>query len=54
MVLPKNSDNRLLSRELLYTGITRARLHLSISSRSNVWQYGVEGQVKRYSGLKIS
>ena len=54
MVLPKNSDNRLLSRELLYTGITRARLHLSISSRSNVWQHGVEGQVKRYSGLKIS
>ena len=54
MVLPKNSDNRLLSRELLYTGITRAKLHLSISSSSNVWQHGVEGQVKRHSGLKIN
>ena len=53
MVLPKKSDNRLLSRELLYTGITRAKSHLSISSSSNVWQHGVEGQVKRYSGLKI-
>jgi len=54
MVLPKKSDNRLLSRELLYTGITRAKSHLSVSSNSNVWQHGVEGQVKRFSGLKIS
>ena len=54
MVLPKKSDNRLLSRELLYTGITRAKSHLSVSSNSNVWQHGVEGQVNRYSGLKIS
>ena len=54
MVLPKKSDNRLLSRELLYTGITRAKSHLSIASSRNVWQQGVEGQVKRNSGLKIS
>ena len=54
MVLPQKSDSRLLSRELLYTGITRAKSHLSIASSRNVWQQGVEGQVKRNSGLKIS
>lgn len=54
MVLPKKSNNKLLSRELLYTGITRAKSHLSIATTFSVWQQGVEGQVKRFSGLKIS
>ncbi|MCJ8321729.1 MAG: exodeoxyribonuclease V subunit alpha [Colwellia sp.] len=54
MVLPKQSNNKLLSRELLYTGITRAKSYLSIATTFSVWQQGVEGQVKRFSGLKIS
>ena len=54
MILPKQSDNRLLSRELLYTGITRAKKYLSISSTTGVWQQGVHAQVKRYSGLKLA
>lgn len=54
MVLPKNSDNKLLSRELLYTGITRAKSLLSIASSANVWRHGVEAKVTRYSGLKIN
>lgn len=53
MVLPEQKDNKLLSRELLYTGITRAKQHLSIASNQQVWQTGVSGQVKRYSGLAI-
>ncbi|MGB1262565.1 MAG: exodeoxyribonuclease V subunit alpha [Cognaticolwellia sp.] len=51
MVLPEQKDNQLLSRELLYTGITRAKRQLSIASSENVWQRGVSQQVKRYSGL---
>ena len=51
MVLPEQKDNKLLSRELLYTGITRAKQQLSIASNQQVWQTGVSQQVKRYSGL---
>jgi exodeoxyribonuclease V alpha subunit len=53
MVLPEQKDNRLLSRELLYTGITRAKQQLSIASSQSVWQSGVSQQVKRHSGLAI-
>jgi len=53
MVLPEQKDNRLLSRELLYTGITRAKQRLSIASSQSVWQSGVSQQVKRHSGLAI-
>ena len=51
LVLPGQTDNKLLSRELLYTGITRAKSQLSIASKANVWRHGVEAEVKRYSGL---
>jgi len=50
MILPNQKDNRLLSRELLYTGITRAKAHISIASNARVWRQGVETNVKRYSG----
>jgi len=53
MVLPKQSNNLLLSRELLYTGITRAKTQLTIASNKQTWEQGVTSVVKRYSGLKI-
>jgi exodeoxyribonuclease V alpha subunit len=53
MLLPKQSNNLLLSRELLYTGITRAKTQLTIASNKQTWQQGVISEVKRYSGLKI-
>ncbi|WP_245942519.1 exodeoxyribonuclease V subunit alpha [Candidatus Colwellia aromaticivorans] len=53
MLLPKQSNNLLLSRELLYTGITRAKTQLTIASNKQTWQQGVISVVKRYSGLKI-
>jgi len=53
MLLPKKSNNLLLSRELLYTGITRAKTQLTIASNKQTWQQGVTSVVKRYSGLKI-
>ena len=53
MLLPDNADNQLLSRELLYTGITRAKKHISIASSASVWSHGVERQVNRYSQLSV-
>ena len=53
MVLPEQKDNKLLSRELLYTGITRAKSKLSIASAESIWQSGVSQQVVRYSGLAL-
>lgn len=53
MVLPKHAEHQLLSRELLYTGITRAKKQLTISSNRKTWQCGVETAIKRYSGLTL-
>jgi len=53
MVLPKQSTHLLLSRELLYTGITRAKNQLTIASNKQTWHQGVTNVVKRYSSLKI-
>jgi len=53
MVLPKNSNNQLLSRELLYTGITRAKKLLTIASTQQPWQQGVTQLVRRNSGLQL-
>jgi exodeoxyribonuclease V alpha subunit len=51
MMLPEKSDHPLLSRELLYTGITRAKSQLVICSKANVWQQGVNKKVQRYANL---
>ncbi len=45
--------SKLLSRELLYTGITRAKKQLTIAAHQGVWQQGVSAQVKRHSGLVL-
>lgn len=53
MVIPNQSDHKILSRELLYTGITRAKKRLIVASKSNVWRQAVESKVVRYSQLTI-
>ena len=45
--------SQLLSRELLYTGITRAKKLLTIGANQKVWQQGVTAKVQRYSGLRL-
>ncbi|MCW8930311.1 MAG: exodeoxyribonuclease V subunit alpha [Gammaproteobacteria bacterium] len=50
LVLPEK-DSLILSRELLYTGITRASQKLSVWSDKSVWNIGVRRKVQRYSGL---
>jgi exodeoxyribonuclease V alpha subunit len=51
LVLPEQ-DSPLLSRELLYTAITRASEQLSIYTAKAVFMYGVTRKVQRYSGLR--
>ena len=53
MVLPADTKSQILSRELLYTGITRAKSKLTIQANRSVWRQGVESQVKRYSGINM-
>jgi exodeoxyribonuclease V alpha subunit len=50
VVLPP-ADLPLLSRELLYTALTRARRSVALLGRPEVLRAGVERQVRRFSGL---
>ena len=51
MVLPE-SDTPLLTRELIYTGITRARRNLSILSPESAIRLAVARRIQRTSGLR--
>jgi len=51
LVLPEK-DNPLLTRELLYTGITRARRKLSILASESVIRGAVSRKIERASGLR--
>lgn len=53
LIQENNQDNKLLSRELLYTGITRAKQKLTIACEKSGWEQGVKTQVKRDSGLYL-
>lgn len=50
IVLPE-TINPILSRELLYTGITRAKQKVMINSSANVLQFCIKNGVQRFSGL---
>ena len=50
LVLPAN-DTPLLSRELIYTGITRARHQVTLCSAGRLLEAAVERRVERASGL---
>ncbi|MEO8459814.1 MAG: exodeoxyribonuclease V subunit alpha [Dokdonella sp.] len=50
IVLP-DSPNRVLSRELLYTGVTRARSRVSIWADAPIVQTAIERRIERWSGL---
>ena len=50
MILPLE-DSRILTRELLYTGITRARSHLELWGTLAGIRTTIARQVKRTSGL---
>ena len=50
MVLPEK-PSALLSRELIYTGLTRARSRLTVIGSESVWRAAVGQGVERHSGL---
>lgn len=52
LVLPQE-DAPVLSRELLYTGITRARSHLTLFCRRELLHQIVRRRVVRFSGLAV-
>ncbi len=51
VVLPNQSDNPVLTRELLYTGVTRAKKSAVIMGSEEVFRAGINRQVVRFSGL---
>ncbi len=51
LVLPERNQGRALSRELLYTGITRARRSLSICAEAATIEMACRNPVQRHSGL---
>ncbi len=51
LVLPEK-DNPLITRELLYTGITRAKRNLSILASESAIRNAVSRRIKRASGLR--
>jgi len=51
LLLPEE-DSRVLSRELVYTGVTRARASLSLCCDSQILQGAIESRTQRYSGLR--
>ncbi len=50
LILPPQ-DSRVLSRELIYTAITRAREHVHIYGSEEVLHSSIERRIRRYSGL---
>ena len=51
LVLP-DGENRVLCRELLYTGVTRAGKHVTLAGEKEVFEYGLNRPVRRFSGLR--
>jgi exodeoxyribonuclease V alpha subunit len=50
LILP-DLDSPLLTRELLYTAITRAREKVEIWGKKSIFVSGVKRQIRRTSGL---
>jgi exodeoxyribonuclease V alpha subunit len=51
LVLPQDDTNPLLSRELIYTGITRAKKKVIVHGKESAFITGCKNQVQRSSGL---
>lgn len=51
VVLP-SADSRLATRELLYTGVTRARFHMTLVASEDVVAAAISTRISRASGLQ--
>lgn len=52
VILPEGINNLLLTRELIYTGVTRAKEKVIIQGTQETLLFGAAASVKRYSGIK--
>ncbi|TDR18474.1 exodeoxyribonuclease V subunit alpha [Marinicella litoralis] len=53
MPLPEDEQHRLLSREIIYTGLTRAKQSVGIYAQRSTLETAVKRQTTRYSGLRF-
>ena len=51
LVLPPDEAHRLLTREIVYTGVTRARKRIIIYGTASVLKNALTRQIERQSGL---
>ncbi len=51
IILPE-SENEIISKELLYTAITRAKKHIQIIASEKTLNFAMNNEIKRNSGLK--
>jgi exodeoxyribonuclease V alpha subunit len=51
LLLPAH-DTRALTRELIYTGITRAKISVEIWGRKDIFSLALQRRVQRTSGLR--
>ena len=51
LVLPAEENHRLLSREIIYTGVTRARQRVFIYASKRVLERALDRRIERTSGL---
>ncbi len=51
LVLPEDEGHRLLSKEILYTGVTRARDMVLVAGEDRAFRKAVAREIRRYSGL---
>jgi exodeoxyribonuclease V alpha subunit len=52
VVLPPDAEHRLLSRELLYTAVSRARRNAELWATPNALQTALARRVARHGGLR--
>jgi len=53
LVLPAHRESPLLSKEILYTGLTRARHRVVIAGGRDVLRAGIARHIERHSGLDV-
>ncbi|QLB20138.1 exodeoxyribonuclease V subunit alpha [Vespertiliibacter pulmonis] len=51
LIMPLNATP-ILTKELLYTAVTRAKKKFTLFSNEKVWKQGIKSQTQRQSGLK--
>ncbi len=54
VVLPDNDNHRLLTREIIYTGITRAKKRLILYGSESALKKALQRKIERQSGLMAS